>query len=354
MAGNVKEWCLNESSAGKRFILGGGFGEPNYMFNMMDARSAWERAPNFGLRCVKLAAPAAPAAAAKLELIARDVWNDKIVSDEVFEAYKGLYAYDRSSLNVALEEAQGTADWTHEKVSFDAAYGHERVSAHLFLPKNSAPPFQLVVFFPAVGAMMSDRFNTSPYVEEYLDFLMKSGRAVLFPIYKGTFERRDEIKPGGPAGNPPAVWRDHIIAWSKDLGRSLDYLETRKDIDNAKVAYFGYSLGGSVASVLLAVEKRFKAAVLSSGGCYFKRALPEADITNFVTRVKIPVLMLNGRYDHWFPVESGQLTIFRRLGTPDQDKKHLIYEAGHAAVPHREEVRETLDWLDKYLGPVRR
>ena len=41
------------------------------------------------------------------------------------------------------------------------------------------------------------------------------------------------------------------------------------------------------------------------------------------------------------------------LGTRDQDKKHVIYEAGHD-LPHKEEVRESLDWLDKYLGPVRR
>jgi len=75
---------------------------------------------------------------------------------------------------------------------------------------------------------------------------------------------------------------------------------------------------------------------------YFLRTLPEADGTNFVTRVKL------------FPVESGQLPVFCRLGTPDMGKKHMIYEAGHGGVPRREAVRETLDWLDKYLGPVRR
>src|SRR4029077_8661084 len=53
MAGNLKEWCLNESSGGTRFILGGGFGEPNYMFNFTDARSPWERRPNYGFRGVK-------------------------------------------------------------------------------------------------------------------------------------------------------------------------------------------------------------------------------------------------------------------------------------------------------------
>ncbi len=40
--------------------------------------------------------------------------------------------------------------------------------------------------------------------------------------------------------------------------------------------------------------------------------------------------MLNGRYDHFFPVESSQLPLFRLLGTPEKDKKHVIYETGHA------------------------
>jgi eukaryotic-like serine/threonine-protein kinase len=40
-----------------------------------------------------------------------------------------------------------------EKVSFDAAYGKERVTAYLFLPKNSSPPFQTIVYFPGSYAI---------------------------------------------------------------------------------------------------------------------------------------------------------------------------------------------------------
>ena len=48
---------------GKRVVvLGGGFGEPGYMFIDADSQSPWQRRPNFGLRCVKL--PASPPASA--------------------------------------------------------------------------------------------------------------------------------------------------------------------------------------------------------------------------------------------------------------------------------------------------
>ncbi len=347
MAGNVKEWCRNEGVGGKRFILGGGFGEPTYMFIDQDAQSPWERRANFGFRCVKLDSPPPPAALAVISPAFRDFSKESPVSDAVFQAYKGLYAYDRGDLNARIEESETTEDWTHQKVSFNAAYGGERMSAHLYLPKNAAPPYSVVVYFPGSGAMGADRFSLSGYA----DFIPKSGRALLAPIFKSTFERRDELKSDYP--ETTALWRDHMIEWSKDLGRSLDYLETRKDIDHEKMAYLGLSWGSALAPILVAVEGRFKAGILESGGLEFQRALPEADQINFVTRVKIPMLMLNGRYDHFFPLEESQKPLFRLLGTPEKDKKHVVYDTGHAP-PRKDFIRETLDWLDRYLGPVQR
>jgi dienelactone hydrolase len=351
MAGNVKEWCWNEARDAKRLILGGGFGEPNYMFNHTDAQSPWNRRANFGFRCVKLDSPPTAAAAARIEVTTRDYWKEKPVPDDVFKAYTTLYAYDKGELNAQVEETATMEGWSRAKVSFDAAYGRERVTAYLFLPKNTSPPFQTVVYFPGGFAFMDDKLDLSS-VEETRGFLMKSGRALMVPIYKGMYERRDGFVAGG--SNPPAVRRDHAIAWSKDLGRSLDYLETRKDFDSTKVAYFGDSAGGVEGAHLPAVEKRIKAAILSSGGLQLTiRYLPEVDPFNFAPHVTIPVLMLNGRYDATFPLESSQRPLFHFLGTPGNDKKHVIYEGGHGAFPRPDAVRECLDWLDKYLGPVR-
>ena len=156
MAGNVKEWCWNEARDAKRLILGGGFGEPAYMFNFTDAQSPWDRRANFGFRCVKLDSPANAAAKSLIEVTTRDYWKEKPVSDEVFKAYSALYAYDKGELNAQVEETGSMESWSRAKVTFDAAYGHERVTASLFLPKNTSPPFQAVVHFPGAFAFLDD------------------------------------------------------------------------------------------------------------------------------------------------------------------------------------------------------
>jgi pimeloyl-ACP methyl ester carboxylesterase len=76
------------------------------------------------------------------------------------------------------------------------------------------------------------------------------------------------------------------------------------------------------------------------------------DLLNFAPRVKVPVLMLNGRFDFIFPLASSQEPMFRLLGTPKEQKRRVVYDTGHD-VPRNELIKESLDWLDRYLGPVK-
>ena len=95
-------------------------------------------------------------------------------------------------------------DWRREKVSFDAAYGNERVPAHLFLPRHAKPPYQTVVFSPSGEAMIlksSDDLRTSLF-----DYILRGGRAVLYPVYQGTYERRLQKPIAGP-GRAPGLGR---------------------------------------------------------------------------------------------------------------------------------------------------
>ena len=170
------------------------------------------------------------------------------------------------------------------------------------------------------------------------------------PIYKGTCERHDELKSDLP--DESVFYKDHLIMWRKDIGRSIDYLETRKDIQSDKLGYLGWSWGGFLGGIMPAIEKRIKAIVLNVGGMCMTSALPEVDQINFLPRVTQPVLMLNGKHDMYFPVETSQKPMYNLLGAKEPDKKMIMYESGHL-VPRTDFAKETLLWFDHYLGPVR-
>ena len=347
MAGNVKEWCLNEAGSGKRYIMGGAWNDPTYMFNDPDARSPFERSANFGFRGARYASQEVAEATESIAMHTRDFSQEKPVSDEVFEAYKSLYTYDKTPLHAVVESTEQTEDWTKQRITFDAAYNNERMIAYLFLPKKGFPPFQTVLYFPgaaAIGARSND-LQTEAY-----DFIIKSGRAVMVPLYKGTYERGDGF-PSAPS-HITSSYRDHVIDWSKDLGRSIDYLETRPDIDRSKLAYEGESWGAAMGAVLPAVEDRIKVCVLLNPGFFPTNALPQADQLNFAPRVKVPVLMLDGRFDFLFPATTSQEPMFRLLGTPKEQKRRVLFDSGHD-LPRAGLIKETLDWLDRYLGPVK-
>ncbi|MDQ6892103.1 MAG: SUMF1/EgtB/PvdO family nonheme iron enzyme [Acidobacteriota bacterium] len=345
MAGNVKEWCFNDTT-GRRYLLGGAWTDANYMFREADAQDAFIRLPGFGFRCVRYVKPVAAALTETIPVLARDYSKETPVSDDVFSVYRNFFSYDRSPLDLRNEGPEETSPyWRRQKVSYAAAYGNERVPAYLFLPKNARPPFQTVVYFPSSYARL---MRSSAEMDiRFLEFVIRSGRAAIHPIYQDTYERHIENPPTGPNFR-----RDLVIQWSKDLGRTLDYLETRPDIDRSRIAYYGMSLGAIDGVVLVALENRFRTAILSSGGFRLERVPPEVEPINFAPRIRIPVLLIAGRYDFAHPYETTQVPLFRLLGTPAQDKKHVSFEGGHISVAIQPIVREMLDWLDRYLGPV--
>jgi dienelactone hydrolase len=350
MAGNAKEWCWN-ATKDKRFILGGAWNEPRYMFLSPDAQSPFGRLPTYGFRCVReIPGTSLPKAALEAIPVAfRDFSKEKPVSDQVFAAFKNLYRYDTGPLDTVADPVDESGEyWTRQKVTFNAAYGNERMSAYVYLPRNSKPPFQTVVFFPGSYAVVA---RSSKNLELFgCDFIIKSGRALVYPIYESHYERGDGLLSDDP--DETARYRDHVIYWRKDLGRTIDFLETRKDLNLEKLAYYGLSTGAYLGNILPAVESRIRVAVLLGGGFEFAKKMPEVDELNFAPRVKVPTLLVDGRYDWFFPLETSQNVMFRFLGTPEKDKRHAVLEGGH--IPSYEQmVKEILDWLDKYQGPVK-
>ena len=144
------------------------------------------------------------------------------------------------------------------------------------------------------------------------------------------------------------------VDWSKDLGRTIDYLETRSDIDTTRLGYLGVSMGSAYGVILrrprgAAQRRRLpRRRLLPAGG-----PVAGEDQANFAPRLTRPVLMVNGRYDATFPLETAQKPMFAMWGTQAADKRHVVFDTPHDVRLQRADlVKEVLAWYDKYLGRV--
>ena len=187
-----------------------------------------------------------------------------------------------------------------------------------------------------------------------LDTVPRSGRALAWPVFYGSFERYFGIYEMSEARRAQ-LQTEMRVHWYADLKRSLDYLETRDDVSVDRLAWLSYSYGASHALPLLALEKRYDAAILVAGGLGNLGIYPmpqAADPLNFISRIETPVLMINGKNDFVFPLESSQRPLFELLGTPPGDKVKIEYDGDHYQIPATAMTRDMVNWLDERLGPL--
>jgi hypothetical protein len=92
--------------------------------------------------------------------------------------------------------------------------------------------------------------------------------------------------------------------------------------------------GGVLGGLIPAVEPRLKIAVLHVAGLEMEQPLAEADPLNFVGHITIPALMVNGRMDPYFNVETSQRPMFELFDTPAEHKRH-VHLRGWALRPAR-------------------
>ena len=353
LAGNVREWT-STAVGRERIVLGGSWNDPYYIAGTGETSAPPEdRSAGNGIRLVVTQDEPAVTARLRTPVRSRSIvapaGEQPPVTDAVYGAYGRSFAYDPEPLDARVEEVDTTRIWIRERVSFDAGYGTERVVLHLYLPAAGSPPYQTVVYWPGWDTFWLD--DVDEYFAKQVDFIVKSGRAVAFPVYQGTFERRiSDVRRRPKFGT--AEYRDNAIHTVKELRRTVDYLETRSDIDAGALAYFGYSWGGVNGPVAMAQEPRLRVGVIAIGLLPPMAATPEVDPVNALPRVRAPVLMFSGEFDPMVPRENWE-RYFGLLGTPASQKRHVVAIGGHF-IPRHLLIRETLDWLDRYLGRVER
>ena len=348
MLGNVREWCYNATADDQKVIVGGAWDDAPYQVEESTSTPfrmpAFDRSSRNGFRLAAINDEASVKTATHQPVAdeKRDLPGEPI-SDEVFSAKLSDFDYDRSPLNAEIEEIVESRYWTRQRISIDTPDGERRIPIYLYLPKRESSRHQTLVYWPGGVAQVFDSVDTMKF---QLDFALRNGRAVALPVLRGMYERRLSSTPDWDTH----TGRDLAIEQVREFRRAIDYLETRSDIEPDKLAYFGFSWGGRVGAIVLAVDDRFKVAVLNQAGIN-ARNHADINVVNFLPRVETPVLHFSGRYDTDFRFETSSKPFFDRLGTDEQDKKHVVEPTGHFVAP-AVVTGETLDWLDKYLGPV--
>jgi dienelactone hydrolase len=298
--------------------------------------------------CRRVNSPTPPDSTLYTELIKkpfRDFLKVPKIDRQVFEIYKRQYEYEKKPLDaVMLKKENDDPDYTYELVEFNTAYNNERMSGILFKPKNATGKVPAIIHFPGSNVIHTTDIEKITLGQIHRSFI-KLGYALFYPIYKGTVNRQDGLK--SDYADESDSYKEHVIKWGKDMRRSIDWMETRADLDLSNLIYFGYSWGGQMGNIMIPIESRIKRAVLLVAGLEFEESQPEVEACLYTPFIKVPVLMLNGKYDYFFPSETSQKPMFELIGTGKNDKYWYLYESSHN-VPVEEFIKETKRFLDKY------
>lgn len=170
---------------------------------------------------------------------------------------------------------------------------------------------------------------------------------------------------------------DHAMRhdYEVPIGRVIDYLATRRDLDASRIGLMGVSLGGYYGIRAATFEDRLRAVIALAIGYrladYFDRVpiltreafihrlhtktpeearkrLEAFDLEGVVGRLRSPVLVIMGRQDRLFPAEDTEQMVRDANGRAEL----LMYEEGNHVcnnIPYKYRPRQA-DWMQRRLG----
>ena len=320
-----------------------------------------QRLPEDGMRLMqvlpasavdpKLLEPLQPLAGSGVAKRSRPVGN------EAFEAIRFQFTAGRAEPEkVTVQRVEESPLWIAEEVRLEFS-GQQPEVFYIVRPSGRRGPLQPVIYGPPGDCCLVKRPNRDALrqLRSPADAVVRSGRALVIPIWDGSYERYSAVAPRN-ASEVADLTRRRLLANHQTLGDVLDYLQKAPDIDARQAGYLGMSSGSAfIAPAAIAMEGRIRAAVLVSGGLVRSGdAVPAMlDSATSLARIRIPVLMINGRFDHLFLLESSQKPMFELLGTPAAQKRLILYDVGHVGFPSNSIASDIGDWFDRYLGAPR-
>jgi fermentation-respiration switch protein FrsA (DUF1100 family) len=170
-----------------------------------------------------------------------------------------LYDYEVSDSNVEVRLAAENSSRLHYEVSFfspgSTSWTEDRtVYGELFVPQNRGKVPLVIITHGLGDASLAPCLTLAR-------LLIKQGIAT-YIWYLPTHSRRlPEAMKGKYLMATPGEWLEVYRCSVMELRRAIDWLSTREEIDQNRIAVTGNSLGGSISFIAMAVDERIHAGV---------------------------------------------------------------------------------------------
>lgn len=275
------------------------------------------------------------------------------VSKQNFPVHK-FYNYDHElPLNDSIQLVSNDDGLKLYSVSFTSVHD-KRVTGLLSVPSQNKGPLPVIILLHGLG----DR-KTVDYIEAGYQYFQQSGYAVLRIDIDNHGDRKKYDYDFDLTDGYRYWTRDIITQTVFDLRRSIDFLETRVEIDKDRIGFFGISLGGIIGTIFSGVDKRVKVPVIALAGgnlslMFGLDAFTEEtkdffsiiDPINFVQEIAPrPLLMINAENDEVIDPLTSKL-LFRKAKQP---KEIIWYPSKHRDLPIEEAYPSGIAWFQKHL-----
>lgn len=286
-------------------------------------------------------------------LAAITIFLSLLGNQETFRV-REYYGYDKAvPLKDTLSLIKDTTDYQLYHIQYSSV-GDKKVTGLLSIPKKIAHPVPVIVLVHGLGD-----HKAVDYIEYGNAFFLNNGYAVMRIDLSDHGERKGNFYKFDLTG-PYKHWTRNIVVQSVfDLRRAIDFLETRKELDPARIGYYGISLGGIIGTVFSGADDRIKVPIVALAGgqlnLLYKENATNTRIKEFVSIIEPlnfveqiaprPLLMLNAKNDEVVPPFMSNL-LFNAAREP---KEIIWYTAKHKDAPIDQIYGDGLEWFKKYL-----
>ncbi len=296
-----------------------------------------------------------------------EIWQRQL-RDKVKELVGG-FPPTHGALNAQTLEVRDFSGYRREKFIFESRPGLA-VLGYLLTPAGAKAPYRTMICVPGHGRGVEDivgiddqgrdRTTKDGYQHDFAIQVAEQGLAAVaiepmaFGCRRGTQAKKEGLGHSScqPVAGAALLLGQTMIGWRVfDVMRTIDWIETRQELDASRVGCMGISGGGTCTTFSAALEPRIKAAMISGYLNTFRDSIFSLShcIDNYVPGVlnwaemydiagliaPRPLFAESGTKDDIFPIEASRASfarvkkVYETLGAAE-NCQHEVFEGEHS------------------------